>query len=74
MAMKGIAALTLFGLANIFDSVSAVGQHYKPHDPVFIVANKVGPFNNPSETFEVFNYIFFYICFFIIFTYITCLK
>lgn len=29
------------------------GQHYKPHDPVHIVANKVGPFNNPSETYQV---------------------
>jgi hypothetical protein len=46
-------ALALLAIANIFNSVSAVGQHYKPHDPVFIVANKVGPFNNPSETFEV---------------------
>ena len=31
----------------------AVGEHYKPHDPVYVVANKVGPFNNPSETYEV---------------------
>ncbi len=33
--------------------VRAAGIQYKPHDPVSIVANKVGPFNNPSETYEV---------------------
>ena len=47
-----------FALAAIIASTSAgvataAGQHYKPHDPVHIVANKVGPFNNPSETYEV---------------------
>mmetsp|Transcript_41743 Transcript_41743/g.94262 ORF Transcript_41743/g.94262 Transcript_41743/m.94262 type:complete len:597 (-) Transcript_41743:525-2315(-) len=33
----------------------AVGEHYKPHDPVYVVANKVGPFNNPSETYEYYT-------------------
>mmetsp|Transcript_14978 Transcript_14978/g.19436 ORF Transcript_14978/g.19436 Transcript_14978/m.19436 type:complete len:158 (+) Transcript_14978:54-527(+) len=42
-------------LTGLIDQSIAVGQHYKPHDPVFIVANKVGPFNNPSETYEYYT-------------------
>jgi hypothetical protein len=40
-------------LSGLVATAHAAGQHYKPHDPVFVVANKVGPFNNPSETYEV---------------------
>ena len=45
-----IAVASVLAVAS---SAEAPGKHYKPHDPVFIVANKVGPFNNPSETYEV---------------------
>jgi hypothetical protein len=31
------------------------GQHYKEHDPVHIVVNKVGPFNNPTETYRYYS-------------------
>lgn len=31
----------------------AAGKHYKAHDHVGIVANTVGPFNNPTETYPV---------------------
>ena len=37
-------------------AVSAnAGKHYKPHEPVVVIANKVGPFNNPSETYQYFS-------------------
>lgn len=29
------------------------GLHYRAHDHVGIVANTVGPFNNPTETYPV---------------------
>lgn len=31
------------------------GQLYKPHDAVHIVVNKVGPFNNPTETYRYYS-------------------
>ena len=40
-------------LATVPSILGAIATDYKPHDPVFVVANKVGPFNNPSETYEV---------------------
>jgi hypothetical protein len=42
-----------FLLATVPSAFAAIATKYKPHDPVFVVANKVGPFNNPSETYEV---------------------
>jgi hypothetical protein len=33
----------------------ADGKTYRPHDPVFIISNKVGPFNNPSETYQYYS-------------------
>jgi hypothetical protein len=37
----------------VVDVIDGSGINYKPHDPVDVVSNKVGPFNNPSETYEV---------------------
>mmetsp|Transcript_16358 Transcript_16358/g.35861 ORF Transcript_16358/g.35861 Transcript_16358/m.35861 type:complete len:628 (-) Transcript_16358:100-1983(-) len=31
------------------------GTRYKEHDPVHIVVNKVGPFNNPTETYRYYS-------------------
>lgn len=31
----------------------ALGRRFKAHDHVGIVANTVGPFNNPTETYPV---------------------
>eukprot|EP00567_Pseudictyota_dubia_P000277 CAMPEP_0197466170 /NCGR_PEP_ID=MMETSP1175-20131217/64911_1 /TAXON_ID=1003142 /ORGANISM="Triceratium dubium, Strain CCMP147" /LENGTH=630 /DNA_ID=CAMNT_0043002201 /DNA_START=589 /DNA_END=2481 /DNA_ORIENTATION=- len=31
------------------------GTTYKTHDPVHIVVNKVGPFNNPTETYRYYS-------------------
>jgi hypothetical protein len=32
--------------------------HYRAHDAVHIIANTIGPFNNPTETYPV-SYFFF---------------
>jgi len=31
------------------------GTMYKEHDPVHVVVNKVGPFNNPTETYRYYS-------------------
>jgi len=31
------------------------GPHYQPHEELKVIANKVGPFNNPSETYEYYS-------------------
>lgn len=31
------------------------GTRYKDHDPVHVVVNKVGPFNNPTETYRYYS-------------------
>ena len=46
-------ARVIIGISALLATAHAAGLHYKPHGPVFVVANKVGPFNNPSETYEV---------------------
>lgn len=33
----------------------ALGPHYAAHEPLQVIANKVGPFNNPSETYEYYS-------------------
>lgn len=33
----------------------ALGPHYAAHEPIQVIANKVGPFNNPSETYEYYS-------------------
>jgi hypothetical protein len=55
MGFTRILRVAVASFLTVAGSAEAVapGKHYKPHDPVFIVANKVGPFNNPSETYEV---------------------
>jgi len=32
-----------------------IGLTYKPHDEVHIIANKIGPFNNPTETYRFYS-------------------
>lgn len=34
------------------------GTRYNLHDPVHLVVNKVGPFNNPSETYRYYSFPF----------------
>ena len=46
----------LVGFAALLSGVpvgSAEGRRYHAHDKVAIVANTVGPFNNPTETYPV---------------------
>lgn len=50
----GVVAALAVVLGNT-DLAEAAGKRYKPHDPVFIIANKVGPFNNPSETYQYYS-------------------
>ena len=55
--MKLTLNLTLIFLVSLFFSVEA--RRYKAHDRIGLVANTVGPFNNPTETYSVSPYIFF---------------
>ena len=51
-----MATLCLFLAPLLFVGVSAKGsQKYKTHKKVQLFANKVGPFNNPSETYQYYN-------------------
>jgi hypothetical protein len=34
-------------------SAQSISHHYQAHDHVPVVANTVGPFNNPTETYPV---------------------
>lgn len=45
-------ASTLLALLLAFSQV-AESKHYRSHDPVHVVANTIGPFNNPTETYPV---------------------
>ncbi len=31
------------------------GRHFKTHERVPVIVNKVGPFNNPSETYQYYS-------------------
>jgi hypothetical protein len=56
-----IRAQTLFSTAFAVLSslslclVSVEARRYAAHDPVAIVANTVGPFNNPTETYPYYH-------------------
>lgn len=39
----------------LIPTASGLGPHYAAHEPLQIIANKVGPFNNPSETYEYYS-------------------
>jgi len=48
--------MTIKGLAmSVSISLGVCGPHYAPHEPLQVIANKVGPFNNPSETYEYYS-------------------
>jgi hypothetical protein len=51
--MKILSILFLLFPAVLSES----GHRYHAHDHVGIVANTVGPFNNPTETYPVSNLI-----------------
>lgn len=54
-----MAAYFLLLLISLLQSLHIIlcargrGNHYQAHDHVGIVANTVGPFNNPTETYPV---------------------
>lgn len=45
--------LAVLGLVCIVLVAAASAKRYHAHDHVGIVANTVGPFNNPTETYPV---------------------
>jgi hypothetical protein len=53
--------ITLFCLFFIF--IAVAGRRYKAHDHVGIVANTIGPFNNPTETYPVSIFLFVLVIF-----------
>ena len=58
----------LMGFAALLSGVpvgSAEGRRYHAHDKVAIVANTVGPFNNPTETYPVTVALLYGVCMFI---------
>ena len=42
-------------LITLLATATAGKQSYKTHDKVPLYVNKVGPFNNPSETYQYYN-------------------
>ena len=50
-----VLAAVAIGARRAAAASANVGKHYKPHEPVVVIANKVGPFNNPSETYQYFS-------------------
>jgi hypothetical protein len=50
-ALLGLG-LALLGLAA---SASAASHEYKKGDLIVLYANKVGPFTNPTETYQFYN-------------------
>ncbi|XP_020100304.1 transmembrane 9 superfamily member 3-like [Ananas comosus] len=48
-----VAVLLCFEVAGV--AADASDHRYKPEDPVPLYANKVGPFQNPSETYRFFD-------------------
>ena len=45
-----ISALVIFN-SILSEIVSA--KHYRAHDPMPVIANTIGPYNNPTETYPV---------------------
>ena len=49
------AALVFGLLACVFGLAYGEGKRYRAHDRVSLVANTVGPFNNPTETYPYYH-------------------
>lgn len=45
-----ISALVVF---NSILSKIVSAKHYRAHDPMPVIANTIGPYNNPTETYPV---------------------
>lgn len=43
--------------SNLCNAVPALckGRHFQKHERVPVIVNKVGPFNNPSETYQYYS-------------------
>lgn len=58
--MSSNLSLFIFAVIGALINLLAVngeGHHYHAHDRVSLVANTVGPYNNPTETYPVYNLI-----------------
>lgn len=57
LLLAAAAAVTLFSSPADAKKIKRVkaGTTYKTHDPVHVVVNKVGPFNNPTETYRYYS-------------------
>ena len=54
--LLSLTASVLVFVSLLFAGASAKGnQRYKVHEKVPLFANKVGPFNNPSETYQYYS-------------------
>jgi hypothetical protein len=51
MLFRGALCVVLLFVVHITEA-----KHYHAHDHVAVVANTVGPFNNPTETYPVSLY------------------
>lgn len=52
----GMACVVLIFIAQIYPTLGSASNHkYAKGDPVPLYANKVGPFQNPSETYRYFD-------------------
>lgn len=49
--MRVVTLQFMLGLTMVI----ATGPRYAAHEPLQVIANKVGPFNNPSETYEYYS-------------------
>ncbi len=50
VVMKAVVALLLAGLSGVL-----CGRAFEEGAPVKLYANKVGPFSNPSETYQYYD-------------------
>lgn len=56
--------LNIISVLVIFNSILSKivnAKHYRAHDPMPVIANTIGPYNNPTETYPVwiiFNLLF----------------
>mmetsp|Transcript_6274 Transcript_6274/g.9514 ORF Transcript_6274/g.9514 Transcript_6274/m.9514 type:complete len:602 (-) Transcript_6274:315-2120(-) len=50
-----VMVLVLAVLAGLFGNADAKGKHYKPHNPIPVIVNKIGPFHNPTETYHYYS-------------------
>jgi len=51
--LQSVSMIAFLALSPVTGILS--GPRYAAHEPLQVIANKVGPFNNPSETYEYYS-------------------